>query len=141
MTVAFAQGVSDDDIQLFRKDVRFVKKQIVAANMDLTEDEAQQFWPIYDRYILDLSKLYDVKFELLKKYAENYTTMTGTEAENYITGRAEVEQSIMQLRTKYLPIFRKALSAKASALFFQLDWRLGLVIDLQLASQMPLIEP
>jgi hypothetical protein len=47
----------------------------------------------------------------------------------------------MQLRLKYFPIFRKVLSGTATALFFQLDWRLGLIMDLQLASQTPLIEP
>ncbi len=67
--------------------------------------------------------------------------MTNDQAETYIKGRAAVESSIMQLRLKYLPIIRKVLSAKSTALFFQIDWRLGLVMDLQLASQTPLIEP
>ena len=67
--------------------------------------------------------------------------MTGEQAERYIQGRAAVEQSIMQLRLKNIPAFRKVLSAKSTALFFQLDWRLGLIMDLQLASQTPLIEP
>jgi hypothetical protein len=46
----------------------------------------------------------------------------------------------MQLRLKYIPVFRKVLSGRQTALFFQIDWRLGLMIDLQLA-QMPLIDP
>ena len=78
---------------------------------------------------------------MLKEYAQNYTTLTNEQAESYIKGRADVEQSVMQLRLKYLPIVRKVLSGKATALFFQMDWRLGLVMDLQLASQTPLIEP
>jgi hypothetical protein len=47
----------------------------------------------------------------------------------------------MQLRLKYLPVFRKVLPGKATALFFQMDWRLSLIVDLQLASQIPLIQP
>jgi hypothetical protein len=47
----------------------------------------------------------------------------------------------LQLRLKYIPIFRKVLSGKTAALFTQIDWRLGLVIELQLASQVPLIQP
>jgi len=43
-----SQVESDEDIKLFRKDVRSLKKQIIAANIDLTDTEAQQFWPIYD---------------------------------------------------------------------------------------------
>jgi hypothetical protein len=131
----------DKDLQLFRKDLRSLKKQIIAANMDLTDSEAQQFWPIYDRYTAELVTIMDKKYALLNEYAQNYTTMTSEQADTYIKGRAAVEESLMQLRLKYFPILRKALSGKSTALFFQMDWRLGLIMDLQLASQTPLIEP
>jgi len=136
-----SQVESDEDIKLFRNDVRSLKKQIIAANMDLTETEAQQFWPIYDKYTSELAAITDTKYTLLQEYAQNYSTMTGDQAESYIKGRAAVEESIMKLRLKYLPVFREVLSGKAAALFFQMDWRLGLNMDLQLASQTPLIEP
>jgi len=138
---ALAQDSFDEDVKLFRKDVRSQKKQIIAANMDLTDEEAQQFWPIYDRYTAELAELWDAKFALLKEYAQNYTTMSNEQAESYIKGRAAVEESIMQLRLKYLPIFRKVLPGKSTALFFQIDWRLSLIVDLQLSSQIPLIQP
>ncbi len=143
-SAAFAQDSarsSDEDIKLFRKDVRSLKKQIIAANMDLTDAEAQQFWPVYDRYTAELVTIFDRKFALIKEYAQNYTTLTDEQAESYIKGRAAAEESVMQLRLKYLPIVRNVLSGKSTALFFQMDWRLGLIIDLQLASQTPLIEP
>ena len=47
----------------------------------------------------------------------------------------------MELRLKYFPIFRKVLSGNSTALFFQMDWRLGLIVELQLASQIPLVAP
>ena len=132
---------SDENLKLFRKDLRSQKKQIIAANMGLTDSEAQQFWPIYDRYTAELVTIMDKKYALLNEYAQNYTSITNEQAESYIQGRADVEESVMQLRLKYLPIVRKVLSGKSTARFFQMDWRLGLIIDLQLASQIPLIEP
>src|SRR5262245_26196742 len=63
--VASDQALTDDDIKLFRKDVRSLKKQIIAANLDLTDTEAQQFWPIYDRYTAEMAKKWDRKFEVL----------------------------------------------------------------------------
>jgi hypothetical protein len=134
-------GTSDDDIRLFRKDLRSLKKQIVAANMDLTETEAQQFWPVYDRYTAELTVITDRKYALLKDYATNYDSITGDQAETYVKGRAEVEESITKLRLKYFQVFRKVLSGQSTARFFQIDWRLGLIMDLQLMSQIPLIEP
>jgi hypothetical protein len=67
--------------------------------------------------------------------------MTDEQAEKYIRGRAGVEQAMLQVRLKYVPLFQKVISGKSTAMFFQLDWRLGLIMDLQLASQTPLIEP
>ena len=136
-----SQVESDADIKLFRKDVRSLKKQIIAANMDLTDTQAQQFWPIYDRYASELTAIIDTKYALLQEYAQNYGALTSDQAESYIKGRAAVEESIMKLRLKYFPVFRDVLSGKATALFFQMDWRLGLIMDLQLASQTRLIEP
>jgi len=131
----------DENLRLFRKDVRSLKKQIVAANMSLSDTEAQQFWPIYDSYTAELSTIMDKKYALLNEYAQNYTSITNEQAESYVQGRAAVEESMMQLRLKYFPIFRKVISGKSTARFFQMDWRLGLIMELQLASQTPLVEP
>lgn len=136
-----SQSGFDEGIKLLRQDLRSQKKQIIAANMDLTDAEAQKFWPIYDQYMVELSKAIDPKYSLLKDYAQNYSTMTSAQADSYLQGRAAVEDKVLQVRLKYIPTFRKVLSGKSTALFFQLDWRLGLILDLQLASQTPLVEP
>jgi hypothetical protein len=132
---------TDQYIELLRKDVRSLKKQIVAANLDLTDDEAVKFWPIYDQYTTDLGKINDTKVALIKDYARNYATMTNEQAEAYVKGRAAVDQSVNRLRLKYFPVFHRVLSGKTAATFFQIEWRISLMIDLQLASQMPLIQP
>ena len=136
-----APAVSNQDLDLFRKDVRSLKKQIVALNMGLTDDDAVKFWPVYDKYTAELTTLYDRKYALLQSYAANYDTLTNDQAESYVTGRAEVEDAIMKLRLKYYPLFRQVLSGKSTALFFQMDWRLGLILEFQLASQTSLIQP
>lgn len=135
-----AQAQIDGDVKLLRKDLRSQKKQIVAANMDLTDAVAEKFWPVYDQYTADLAKINDTKAALLNQYWQTFDTMSGEEAENYIRKRTAVEESIMELRLRYIPIFGKVLSGRQTALFFQIDWRLGLMVDLQLA-QMPLIDP
>jgi hypothetical protein len=135
-----SQASPDDFVDLLRKDIRSQKKQIIAENMQLSDAEAEKFWPVYDQYAAELAKIYDVKVALLNDYVNNYSSMTGEQAESYIRKRGEVEQSIMQLRLKYMPAFRKVLSGRETALFYQLDWRLGLAIDVQLV-QVPLINP
>jgi hypothetical protein len=132
---------TDQDIQLMRKDVRSQKKQIVAANMSLTDAEAEKFWPIYDQYTAETTKIYDTRFALIQEYAQNYSTMTDAQAVSLAQRWGELDVSAMQLRLKYIPILAKALSGKKAALFFQIDRRLALMIDLQLASAIPLVQP
>jgi hypothetical protein len=134
------ESAPEQDTGLLKKDLRSQKKQIVAANMQLSDTEAEKFWPIYDRYAADLAAVYDAKMALVGEYLNNYTTMNGDEAEGYLRRRAAVEEDIMQLRLKYLPAFRKVLSGRQTTLFFQIEWRLDLLTNLQLA-QAPLIDP
>lgn len=137
---ADTQWSPDKDVQLLKSNIRSQKKQIVAANMDLTDAEAEKFWPVYDRYAADMAKTYDTKITLFQEYLEDNDSMSGDQAESYLRRRAAVEEDVMQLRLKYLPEFRKVLTGRETALFFQIDWRLDLMINLQLA-QAPMINP
>jgi hypothetical protein len=67
--------------------------------------------------------------------------MTEDQADTLAKRWVEVDASVAQLRLKYIPIFRTVLSAKGTAMFFQIDRRVQMMIDLQLASAVPLIQP
>ena len=134
-------AASDQYVELLRKDLRSEKKQIVAANMLLTEAEAQKFWPVYDEYTVEAAKINDAKLSVIKEYVQTYETLNDAQAERMVKTWSAADEATVQLRLKYLPIFQKALPGKKVARFFQVDRRIGSVIDLQLASEIPLVEP
>jgi hypothetical protein len=135
-----SQTISDQDIQLLRQDLRSQKKQLVAANLNLTDTEATKFWPIYDQYIAELSKTNDPKYAAIKQYANNYGTLTDTQAIELAKQLLSVDAAVAQLRLKYVPIVNGVLPGVKTATFFQIDRRLSLLIDVQLASGLPLIQ-
>jgi len=135
------QPITDEDIQMMRKDIRSQRKQIIAANMKLTDAEAEKFWPVYEQYVSDLVDINGKKYALIKQYVETRGVLTDNEAESSVSQWVSVDQSVAELRKRYIPIFRKVLSPKNTALFYQLDRRVQLMIDLQLASSLPMIEP
>jgi hypothetical protein len=135
-----APEVSDDYIQLVRKDLRSDKKTLVAQSMALTEGEATKFWPVYDQYAAELAKINDTKVAVIKEYADKYDKLSSEEAQALVRRWSESDDATIQLRLKYLPKFQDALHNKKTARFFQVDRRLGLVMDLQLASAIPLVE-
>ena len=135
------EQVNDANLQLMRQDVRSERKKIVAANLPLTETEAPKFWPVYDRYIAETVKVNDSRLALLKEYANSIDTTTEQQADSLIKRWLALDQDDSQLRLKYVPEFEKVISHKKTAMFFQIDRRLSMLIDLQLASQVPLVKP
>jgi hypothetical protein len=135
------EQANDADIQLMRQDIRAERKKIVAANMPLTETEATRFWPVYDRYIAETVKVNDVRYGLIKEYANSYQNMTDQQADSFIKRWLALDQDGTQLRLKFVPEFEKVISHKKTAIFFQIDRRVSMMIDLQLASQVPLVKP
>ena len=135
-----AQSGIDQNIELLRKDIRSGRKQLVAANLKLTDDQATKFWPVYDQYTAELTKIGDQKTALIKEYADQWGTMTDEQASSLINRSLAVDEQVAQLRVKYMPIFSKAVPGKVVATFFQLDRRIQALIDIQLASQIPLVQ-
>lgn len=133
--------ITDEDIEMMRKDIRSQRKQIIAANMKLTDVEAEKFWPIYDQYVSDLVAINGKKYALIKQYVQSGGALSDAESEKAVQQWVDVDESVALLRRKYIPSFRKVLSPKNTALFYQLDRRVQLLIDLQLASSLPLIQP
>lgn len=137
---AQSNNISDRDIEMLRSDLRSQRKQITAQYMPLTADEATKFWPIFDQYRQEAIKANDERWALIKDYASNYDTMTDAQAQDYINRSSSIDQQLLSLRMKYVPAFEKVISAKKTALWCQIDRRIDLLINLQLSSQIPMVQ-
>jgi Spy/CpxP family protein refolding chaperone len=134
------QTVSEQDIQLLRQDVRSKKKQLIASNLTLTDAEATKFWPVYDQYSAEMTKIGDQRYALIKEYAQNFGSLTDDQALSLTNRSLALDDAVAKLRIKYVPIINKVLPGKKTATFFQMDRRITALIDLQLASQIPLVQ-
>lgn len=134
------QRITTQDLDLLRKDIRSQKKQLIAQNLKLTDTEATKFWPIYDQYTTELVKINDKKYKAIQDYAQKFGSLNDAEAQNLAKQPLEVDAAAAQLRLKYLPIFAQAVGGRKAATFAQLDRRISMMIDLQLASQLPLVQ-
>jgi len=143
--ISFAQtqtatGVEvEKDLQLVRRNLRAEKKKILAANVPLTETEATKFWPVYDQYAADMSKHYDDFYAVIKEYAANQKTLTDAQAVSMIKRWSDIQVELAQTRQKWVPAIEKVIPGKKAALFFQIDRRLYVLMDLQVASEVPLV--
>jgi hypothetical protein len=132
--------ISKQDLDLLRQDLRSKRKQLIAANLKLTDAEATKFWPVYDQYVAELIAINDKKFAVIQEYVDNWGTMTNEQALSFIRRWLDSDIEMAHLRQKYVPIVSNVLDGKKSATFFQLDRRIAMMIELQMLSQMPLVQ-
>jgi len=130
----------DQQVALFRQDIRSMRKQIIASNLDLTETEAAKFWPVYEQYAADFGKIDEDRATIVREYSDAFGSVTDEEADNLIRRWLDTDISAAQLRQKYVPIVRMVLPAKKAATFFQIDRRISMIIDVQIMSQIPLVQ-
>ena len=135
-----ADAFTNQQFALLLKDIRSIKKQVIAANLTLTDSEATKFWPLYEQYSADFAKINDTSAALVREYSDEYGTQTDEQADSLVRRWLDVDIAAAQLRQKYVPIFRKVLPGKKAATFFQLDRRISMMIDVQLTSQLPLAQ-
>ena len=129
----------EKDLALLRRDLRSEKKQLIALNLPLTDTEATKFWPLYDQYAAEMSKHYDDFYAVIKDYAANQKTLTDAQALSMIKRWSAIQIESAKTRQKHIDIIEKAIPGRKAALFFQIDRRLYALIDLQIASEIPLV--
>jgi hypothetical protein len=120
--------------------LRADKRQATAEALKLTEAEAAKFWPIYDKYIAELTTINNSKYGLIKEYSEKFGSYTDKQATDFIKRWLDVDVKASQLRSRYVPIVGKVLPGVKAASFFQIDRRLAMLVNLGLASQLPILQ-
>ena len=134
-----AKPLTDTDIQLLRSDLQAGKNEVIAHTMRFTEAESTAFWPVYRDYSHEQQEIGDARVQLIKDYAKNYDSMDDAKANDMVQRLLGIDAKFTKLREDYWPKFEKALGGKRAAKFYQVDSRLSLMINLQLASEIPLI--
>ena len=130
----------DAYVGLLRQDVQKQKVAIISQLMDLSPEQAAAFWPIYNEYAKELSALGDLRVQGIKEYAANYNSLSDEKAAELANMRFQYEEKLLALKKKYFEKFSKALRPKLAARFFQIENQLLDVIDLQVASSLPIVQ-
>jgi hypothetical protein len=137
---AAAQTASD--MQILADKVRADKKLVVAANLQLTDAEAKNFWPVYDAYQADLQKINQRLGALIKNYASEYNkgAVSNETAKKLINEMLAVEEAEVKLKRSYVPRLGKAIPGTKVARYMQVENKIRAVIKYELAANIPLVQ-
>jgi len=137
--VAAQQGM-DSFVELLRSDLRTQVRAIVTEAMMLSEAEEAAFWEVYRQYETERAAIGDMRVALIKDYAAAYDMMTGDNAEALSKRAFDVRDKALALDKKFYKKFAKATSPITAAKFAQVMRQVDLLVDLQIAAEMPLVE-
>ncbi len=144
-TTAMALGIAasaqnyNDLVEVVRSDVRTQKQAIVMSALNLTEAQSAVFAPIYDEYTGAMKSHWDKRLQLIKDYGAKLETMNDEVANSLMKRSNSLEKENLALRDKFAKKVTKVLPATIAARWMQVENRLGKLIDLQLAQEIPLV--
>jgi len=127
----------DAYIDSIRADLRSDKIEVITAAMQFNDKDRAAFWPVYKKYEAEESKLNDERIQLIKAYSETWAKLTDVEARDLAQKSLDLESRRADLRKRYFVNFNKVLPGVVVAKFFQLEYRLNLLVDLKIASELP----
>jgi len=140
--VTFSQSENFETgyIDILKKDIQTEAKKLVGENLEMTEEQAEIFWPLYDEYDAELLKLSNERINVISSYMLDYYDLSNEKAEKLVNQVMDIEQKRLDLKRKYITKMNGSLPQKLVGKFFQIDNYLQTLITIQRQSTIPFIK-
>lgn len=135
---ALAQA-NEKEIELTREAIRAEHKLLVSQNLSLNEAQSEAFWPVYDEYAKEITRVNDRRITLLETFGEDYGAIDDAQAASMLEEALSIRQARLDVQKTFLERFGKALPATRVARFYQIESKLDAVVDFELARAVPLV--
>jgi hypothetical protein len=141
---AFAQSSSDIMAQLAGSadEVEATRKSLVGKNMSLTATQAEAFWPVYENYRSAMRRSTDRAVRWITDYANAYNSgdIDTKTMRELLDSHFEYQRKVADVRSRFVSRFADVLPAAKVLRFYQVEHRLDLWVQSNLAEQIPLAE-
>ena len=127
----------DSTIAVVRANMKADRTALITTGMNFDDKEGAAFWPIYQQYEYERSRVDDRRAAVIKQYTQKYPNLTDAEAKAMADQMFDCEARLAELKKKYYKKFNKALPALTVTKFFQLDRRIDLLMDMNVEASLP----
>lgn len=128
----------DEVLQAVRADLQSERADIMAKNMTLTSEQAAKFWPVFNTYQQQQNAIMDDQLKTVQRFIESFETMDDAAALALINAHFDRDARMTALRQKWLGEFQSVLGTKLAVRVMQIDRRLSLAHQMQIAARIPL---
>ena len=127
-------------IEFARADIRETREKFINTMINLSPEQEKIFIPIFKEYETKFKKISDERRDIILDFDKNYTSMTNSKANEIAKRSIEVRKKRLALMEEYYKKFSKALDPIVATRFLQLENYINLIVDIQIAEEIPLIE-
>lgn len=140
---ADAQAVMAGDemfIEMLKHDVDQTRIEVMTSVMGFSSEEKAAFWPVYDDYRKKSDELAQKDLALMKEYAAAYWSLTDDQAKDMATRWFEIEVERKRMLGDLYSELAKVITPVKALKACQLENRLDLILDMQIANELPMIK-
>lgn len=119
--VSYAQDVSSEEITMIQDLFGQEKKEIIAANIDLSGVDSDSFWKLYDQYEKQRQEVGVAKLELLQSYTAKPGNMTDFQASELLGQAVSIREAEDKLILNFTKRIGKATNNLVSGQFYQIE--------------------
>ena len=138
--IAGAIFAQNSYVEIVRSTIKTEKKALIAEVMQLSDEEGALFWPLYNEYEEKLYAVNTKRFEMIKSFADNFENMSDEVATQIMIDANKIDAEKIKLEKTYFKKMMKQLSPQKTLKFFQASNKIEVMIDAQLAAEIPLLE-
>jgi len=138
-SMVVAQTASDY-IELTRSVLQTEKKAAIAEVMQLSDEEASAFWPLYNEFNEKLYAVGNKQVAIIMDYANNFENLTDLKADELWSSYMKVKSEYLKIEKQYYKKFKKIMPAGKVAQYFQAENKINTLINAQLAIEIPFME-
>lgn len=128
-------------VSLARAEMRNDKVLMVNDAMQLSSEDPHYnaFWHEYYKYEAELKNLNNERLELIRDYQFNFDKMDDGIADSLASRALSIHKRRLDLLGKYHQIIKHSTSPIIAARFLQVEHQINLILDVEIASQLPLL--
>jgi len=128
-----------EEVDLFQAAFGMEKKAVVSNFVHPADLQKDAFWTLYDEYEVERKKNGIKRIELLKKYAEQYNSMTDEQADAWTNEVIKLQTATDKLIVTYYNKIKKATSPIVATQFYQIENYILTAIRMEVLDGVPFL--
>lgn len=126
-------AISQENKESKREKIKALKVAFITERLELTPDEAQTFWPVYNVYDGRMNDIYDNERKVMRELRSEFDTMDEATATSTLSNIQALEKQKLEARAKLLSGLKDKITSKKTLVLLKAenDFRRDLIRKLR----------